>query len=278
MKKIITSLIVSTLSMSSLYGAYSDNGTDYKKAKQDFRTKIDALEPFSTINQIICFTQHLRPELMVNKGVYSALINDKTCSTQMSTDQKSKDDYILAKVERADDTSSQIMNIWITEDNQDDVKVRMEVINEPSDTNPIGQFNITWQLFDQSEASLGKGELKTVSLDSGNIGLTMFIDYDDSKSSISIDKKPDGSQGLALTKDKTNDTYAMAWKGSFVNLKKNTEKTCKDKTQFNREVWSYGVYKKADGSSLNINTGFPFEATKDGKTIDGYLGHWGIWI
>ena len=114
MKRIITSLIVSTLSMSSLYGAYSDVGTDYKNAKQDFRTKIDALEPFSTINQIICFTQHLRPELMVNKGVYSALINDKTCSTQMSTDQKSKDDYILAEVKRASDTSSQIMNIWFS--------------------------------------------------------------------------------------------------------------------------------------------------------------------
>jgi hypothetical protein len=277
MKKIIISLIVSILSISSLHGAYSDAGTDYTKAKTDFWTSIDATESLKAINSIICFTQHLRPELMVNKGVYSALINNQTCSQKKVDKSKSQNDYIIANVTRESNTSPQVMNIWIPKDevNLKMVKVRMEVTKEASEADSFGQFNITWQLFDQNEASRGKGELKTVSLDSGNIGLTMFIDYSNLKSSISIDKKPDGSQGLVLTKD-----YKLAWNGNFVNVKKSTKNisTCLDKTQLNREVWSYGVYKKDNGSSLNINTGFPFEATKGGKIIQGYLGYWGISI
>jgi len=293
MKRIITSLIVSTLSMSSLYGAYSDAGTDYTKAETDFWTSLKATDSLEAINGIICFTRHLRPELMVNKGVYSALINNKTCSTKNVDKSKSENDYIIVDVTRESNTSPQIMNIWIPKDN---VKVRMEVTKEASVADPFGQFNITWQLFDQNEASQGKGELKTVSLDNGNVGLTMFADFINSKSSISIDKKPDGSQGLALTNTQgtaddytfTNN-YKLAWQDNLVKTQVSATDTnpavdtsdattCLDKTQINREVWSYGIYKQDDGKSLDINTGFPFEATKGGKIIQGYLGYWGISI
>jgi len=293
MKKILTSLIVSILSISSLYGAYNDANTDYTNAKTDFWTKVDALEPLEAINQIICFTQQLHPELMVNKGVYSALIDNKKCSKTQSTTQNTENEYILANVVRENDISSQIMNIWIPKDN---VKVRMEVTKEASVADPFGQFNITWQLFDQNEASQGKGELKTVSLDNGNVGLTMFADFINSKSSISIDKKPDGSQGLALTNTQgtaddytfTNN-YKLAWQDNLVKTQVSATDTnpavdtsdattCLDKTQINRKVWSYGIYKQDDGKSLDINTGFPFEATKGGKIIQGYLGYWGISI
>jgi hypothetical protein len=280
--------------MSSLHGAYSDAGTDYTKAKTDFWTSIKATESLEIINSIICFTQHLRPELMVNKGVYSALINNTTCSSTHVDRSKSQNDYIIANVTRESNTSPQVMNIWIPKDN---VKVRVEVTKEASEADSFGQFNITWQFFDQNEALLGKGELKTVSLDSGNIGLTMFIDYDDSKSSISIDKKPDGSQGIAFTKDSHGHdpkTYALVWDNSkaenLVLSKKHDglvdsitdfngdTKICQDRSTVDKSVWSYGVYKEADGSLYNIKTGLSFEATKDGKTIHGYLGHWGIWI
>jgi hypothetical protein len=295
--------------MSSLYGAYSDVGTDYKNAKQDFRTKIDALEPFSAINQIICFTQHLRPELMVNKGVYSALINDKTCSTQMSTDQKSKDDYILAEVKRASDTSSQIMNIWFSNNIEMpdqstitfDIKARMEVEEEPSDANPLGKFNITWQTI-ESEKVITEGEIKTIKNDDGKVGYT-YISKNNQDNEANIDssyivKSLDSKKGTVFTKyngyKNTPKTYALVWDedtaGNFVLSKKHDglvdsitdfsgdAKICEDRSNSDRTVWSYGVYKKDDGSSFTVNTGFPFEATKDGKTIDGYLGHWGIWI
>jgi hypothetical protein len=279
--------------MSSLYGAYSDAGTDYTKAETDFWTSLKATDSLEAINGIICFTRHLRPELMVNKGVYSALINNKTCSTKNVDKTKSENDYIIVDVTRESNTSPQIMSIWIPEDN---VKVRMEVTKEASVADPFGQFNITWQQFDQNEASQGKGELKTVSLDNGNVGLTMFADFINSKSSISIDKKPDGSQGLALTNTQgtaddytfTNN-YKLAWQDNLVKTQVSATDTnpavdtsdattCLDKTQINREVWSYGIYKQDDGKSLDINTGFPFEATKGGKIIQGYLGYWGISI
>jgi hypothetical protein len=295
--------------MSSLYGAYSDNGTDYKKAKQDFRTTIDALEPFSTINQIICFTQHLRPELMVNKGVYSALLNDRTCSTRMSKDEKSKNDYILAEVKRANDTSSQIMNIWfsnkIEESNNStiniDVKARMEVVEEPSDANPLGKFNITWQTSENAKVII-EGEIKTIKNDDGQVGYTYIstnhIENIAKTDSSYIVKNLDATKGTVFTKyngyNNSPKTYALVWDedtaGDFVLSKKHDglvnsitdfsgdDKICEDRSNSDRTVWSYGVYKKDDGSSFTVNTGFPFEATKDGKTIQGYLGHWGIWI
>jgi len=177
MKKILTSIIVSILSISSLYGAYNDTNTDYTNAKTDFWTKVDALEPLEAINQIICFTQQLHPELMVNKGVYSALIDNKKCSKTQSTTQNTENEYILANVVRENDISSQIMNIWITEDNQDDVKVRMEVIKEPSDTNPIGQFNITWKLF-KLGIQTGEAEIKTILTNDGQVGYTLYTNFD----------------------------------------------------------------------------------------------------
>ena len=295
MKKILTSLIVSILSISSLYGAYNDANTDYTNAKTDFWTKVDALEPLEAINQIICFTQQLHPELMVNKGVYSALIDNKKCSKTQSTTQNTENEYILANVVRENDISSQIMNIWITEDNQDDVKVRMEVIKEPSDTNPIGQFNITWKLF-KLGIQTGEAEIKTILTNDGQVGYTLYTNFDKVENISSIIKNPNGSQGKVLTLNGyKNKTYALSWdddiaenlvlsqvhdgKVSTVNNfdNDNDEKNCQDKNKFNKSVWSYGVYKKDNGSLLTVNTGFPFEGEKDGKIIQGYIGHWGLW-
>jgi hypothetical protein len=293
MKKILTSLIVSILSISSLYGAYNDANTDYTNAKTDFWTKVDALAPLEAINQIICFTQQLRPELMVNKGVYSALIDNKKCSKSKSTTQNTENEYILADVVREDNTSSQIMNIWIP---KDDVKVRMEVIKEASTANPIGQFNITWKLF-KLGIETGEAEIKTILTDDGKIGYTLYMNFNNVKNISSIIKNSNGSQGKVLTLNGyKNKTYALSWDDNIAkNLvlsqvhnkevstvknfdTKNDIKACQDKSKYTKSVWSYGVYKKDDGSLLTINTGFPFEGEKDGKIIQGYIGHWGIWI
>jgi hypothetical protein len=295
MKKIVTSLIVSTLSISSLYGAYNDANTDYTNAQSEFSTKVEALRPLKTVNQIICFTQHLRPELMVNKGVYSALIDNKLCSTSKSSNKNAQNDYVIAEVKRDSDTSPQIMNIWIPKGN---VKVRMEMTKEASDADPVGQFNITWQIFN-GETSVGKGEIKTVSADGGKVGYTFFTKYGDTEDSSSIIKSPDSTEGIAFTSysgstlyNEPAATYALAWKDKSVLSKVNNKQvslltnfngdaneTCQDKSQVKKSVWSYGVYKQDDGSSLNIQTSFPFEANKDGKTIQGSLSYGGrIWI
>jgi hypothetical protein len=292
MKKILTSIIVSILSISSLYGAYNDANTDYTNAKTDFWTRVDALEPLESINQIICFTQQLRPELMVNKGVYSALIDNKKCSKTQSTNQNTENDYILANVVRENDISSQIMNIWIP---KDDVKVRMEVIKEASTANPVGQFNITWKLF-KLGIQTGEAEIKTISTDDGNVGYTLYTNFDNVENISSIIKNPNGSQGKVLTLNGyKNKTYSLSWDDNKAenlvlsqihnekvftvdNFNDTDTKACQDKNKYNKSVWSYGVYKKDDGSLLTVNTGFPFEGEKDGKIIQGYIGHWGIWI
>jgi hypothetical protein len=187
------------------------------------------------------------------------------------------------------------MNIWITEDNQDDVKVRMEVIKEPSDTNPIGQFNITWKLF-KLGIQTGEAEIKTILTNDGQVGYTLYTNFDKVENISSIIKNPNGSQGKVLTLNGyKNKTYALSWdddiaenlvlsqvhdgKVSTVNNfdNNNDEKNCQDKNKFNKSVWSYGVYKKDNGSLLTVNTGFPFEGEKDGKIIQGYIGHWGLW-
>jgi hypothetical protein len=292
MKKIVTSLIVSTLSMSSLYGAYNDPNTDYTNAPSDFSTKVEALEPLKAINQIICLTQHLRPEFMVNKGVYSARIDSKLCSTSKSSDKKTKTDFVIAEVKRESDTSPQIMNLWIPKNN---VKARMEVTKEASNADPVGQFNITWQVF-EGETSAGKGEIKTVSVDGGKVGYTFFANFGDVKDASSIIKNPDSLEGTAFTKygdhGKGPETYALAWSNNLVKAQVHNgdvsvisdftdgedNKTCQDKSKVNKSVWSYGVYKKDDGSLLDIQTGFPFEGNKDGKIIQGYLSDGGLWI
>jgi hypothetical protein len=187
--------------------------------------------------------------------------------------------------------------MWIPKDN---VKVRMEVTKEVSDADPLGQFNITWQAFNANEALEGKGEIKTISVDDGKIGLTLFVDMNKIKSSVSIAKNPDSSEGIALTQTvfeekgtTETETFALAWKNNLVKAQKHLgegslptsftedqdEKTCKDKTELTtKSVSSYGVYGKDNGKLLTLNTGFPFEANKDGKIIQGYIGHWGLWI
>jgi hypothetical protein len=282
------------MSMSSLYGAYNSANTDYTNAKVDFWTSVEALNPLNSINEIICFTQHLRPELMVNKGNYSALIDSKICSTSNSSGQNTTNDYVIANVVRESNTSPQIMNLWIPKVN---VKARMEVTKEASVANPFGQFNITWKTFGNPEL---KGEIKTVSVDGGKIGLTLFIDIGgEAKNAVTIVKNPDSSEGIALTQivAKVEDqsfakTYALAWSNNLVKAQKHDEevssftsfndnddvKTCQDISKPIKSVWSYGVYKNTDGSLLDIQTGFPFEGNKDGKIIYGYLGYWGIWI
>lgn len=57
------------------------------------------------------------------------------------------------------------------------------------------------------------------------------------------------------------------------------DSACLSRVDFNTQVWRYGLYDMADGSRVEMQSGFPFHFTKtDGRVAYGHLGFWGPWV
>jgi len=63
-----------------------------------------------------------------------------------------------------------------------------------------------------------------------------------------------------------------------VNGVDETEKSCMNRNDFHESAWRYGLYDSADGKRVEVNSGFPITATKNGETYQGWAGLWGLWM
>ena len=52
---------------------------------------------------------------------------------------------------------------------------------------------------------------------------------------------------------------------------------CLDRVNFKESSWSYGLYD-ANGARVQRDSGFPIAYTAGGKTYNGFIGYWGLWI
>jgi hypothetical protein len=314
--KYFFALVIAT-SVSTSWAAFDDAGTQYSTDKQNYRVWNQALKPIDLVNSILCFTGQFKPNNFVNLGPYIALADEKRCFPQEEDDASSQSagssntpTYAKIIVDATRGTGPNdplLVKAWIPGLGDSSIKIKTVISLGASTENPFGSFTFNYEMFDNfvSNVSVGKGEIKTVSIPN-KIGFTFFEsemrEGQTSNKNASVVMSSDRTTGIALTSDshggqgqgaglafglafnpsnvllQTADTYAnLRYKPG--NNGMGTE-SCLSRTVFDETVWRYDLYNVADGSRVELKSGVGFKYDSDGDaTFDafGHVGYWGIW-
>ena len=142
---------------------YNDAGTDYSTDEARVNIYDASMESLQTVNMILCVMEQTRATEMVNQGAYIALVNEDKCDTggnessggsggaqstgSNGSDQTAKFNKWTIISTRADNSSPQVVKIWVPGDaNADepmdgqDILVEVTVNEGVSASLPFGRF------------------------------------------------------------------------------------------------------------------------------------------
>lgn len=290
-----------TLAASPVMAAFNDAGTDYSNVTTQSWTWTPGLDPLDTANQILCFINNLRAGDMVNKGMYSALVDMNSCQAGQSNGSSKGPNNMFAVVKstRADDSSPEEVDVWVPDMAQGSggdaqIHAHAEITASPTSSNPSGQFKMTYRMYaltNLTGSPIEEGQLKSLPNSDGKIDLSFYSNGTDQGGvfAASVVKSPDGSTGDAITQDVNRnthnlETYKMAWDGTvapgLVSIEKpDASQVCLNKNDTTEYVYQYGLYDASTGAEVKLNGGFPFEYTRqNGSDGHGYLSYWGAWM
>jgi hypothetical protein len=253
----------------------------------------------STVNMIMCIMGNLKPDQMVNKGPYLALVDQGKCKGQSdagnasstNAGETSSSKYMSAVVESTQAASSDplVMKAWITDEEQDQgttskslIYIYLEATAGKSTTNPNGLFKMYFcgTVPGTSTCDM-KGTLK-----SDTSGLTFYEAENRGGPGISETKlklqqaDANGDSGIGKIQGADNGSFTYDFAYNPTNFRRNdgTTDVCfsRDQTQAEFSTWKYGVYKP-DGSRLNMDhPGFPVKFVHNGSTDFGFWSFWGL--
>ncbi|HLD75444.1 MAG TPA: hypothetical protein VI874_00370, partial [Candidatus Norongarragalinales archaeon] len=270
-------------------------------------------ESFDTINEILCNIAQTQYDQKLNAGNYKALIDITQCDNnrdsansagQSSQNQSSGSTMTqystwTANSSRVSDTSPQIVEVWIHEDASDFdpakiICAKLTITETVSATNPYGIFTANFAAYPEADGCTGtpffKGFLKTEKqAATGKVLLKFAVDggFSEGGKTFSFNERA----VLDRSASGTSGTGTIAMSNSFEGNTKNVnfdiafnsthflrnDGTCLDRNNFNETAWRYGLYSAA-GSRITRSSGFPIRYASGGKSCQGWVGYWGVWL
>ncbi|MFT7109103.1 MAG: hypothetical protein ACI843_000761 [Psychrobacter glaciei] len=202
--------------------------SDYVSSKQNVYVWLDAVEPISFIDSLLCFTNQSRPLAMKDQGDYISWNDASRCfedqgqgsdDSQGSGEQVQQFVTIVGNSSQASATDPLIYKGWVEdyagqsgEDGGPSVILMLgEVRNTPTDANPFGEFTLTYGLLPtlaSTEAdNQGFGEVVSSAASAGGASFTLYQkdSYEDNSvqvnctTSASVDYNESTQTGLART-------------------------------------------------------------------------------
>jgi hypothetical protein len=215
---------------------------------------------------------------------------------------------------RVDNNSPEIVKVWIHQEKSDHnepalIYAYITIDEGKSDTNPYGIFSMNFAGFpiadDGTVATIPgfKGTLqavRSVASDPTSKVLLQFVQSDshndgncglvNSSTAVTLDRAPDGSGGAGHVKQNYSGTGVNCTGSTEFDLAFNSAdffrkdlvaignpSVCLDRVNFKESSWSYGLYD-VNGARVQRDSGFPIAYTAGGKTYNGWIGYWGLWI
>lgn len=257
------------------------------------------------VNMITCVMSAMRPDALVNKGAYNALIDKNVCDASKQNSATNAGggsgatqapDYMTAVVTstRASNTDPMLVSAWISIDQQGTpvtVFAHISATAAPSTDNPYGQFRLDYcgkpagasgacMMNGYMEAANGKLTYYEVDQGGGGNGgdqvtALQLSSVGTSSGSGSVDVIQ-SFNGQSQTQ-----AYNFAYDPSYYYRQDgNNASEC-----FSRDasdpataysVGQYGLYDEATGAELTLNSGFPIQYTVEGNNYQGYVGYYGL--
>lgn len=276
----------------------------YKTDAQSTHVEDATSKGISQVNMITCFTTGMRPDAMVNKGAYIAMVDKKKCDTNSQSDSgnSSSDNagstapsYLSSVVNstRASNSDPMRVKTWIDMSEKDmavTIFLNTVATEAPSASNPYGVFRIDY---------CGKGDSGACMMNGFLEGSASGISYyetgmggggdgggggtETTALRMTTSGSDSGSGALQMLQGGQNLAYSFAYNANLFRRSDGTSDECfsrlADDADTGMSVWRYGLYDATSGERVTLRSGFSIDyAAPDGKTYHGQIGYYGLWL
>ncbi|MHC4379889.1 MAG: hypothetical protein ACYSU1_02200 [Planctomycetota bacterium] len=286
------------------FGAATDYNTDEVHAYMWDETT----ESLNIINEILTAVGQTRAPEFVNTGPYIALVEvidgdeaDDGASGQSSSGNATELEPWIINSTRASTTAAQVVRFWISSEEEmgpgtpieSTIYGRATVSEEPTASNPYGDFRLDFGFLDDSDASLlQRGSLQTTSGSGGNLGFTFMMEDvaglfgDDTQVAVETDAAQTTGTAHMLVPNWSGGSpieYSIAYNQNYFLRSDGTDTVLLDRNDFVRNIWGYNLYHAEDGNGfsagdrVDMQGGFSFLFDNGGSTDYGWVDYWGIW-
>lgn len=280
---LVSMSVLAVGSVHPVLAAFGDTGTDYATRTAQTNVYTPGSEALDTVNNILCFVGQLKASEFINKGVYTALVDESKCNMGDSDNDDGKaisQIKVIVETTRVDNDSPQIAKFWIPEFNVGDdtpvigsIKAYATISNAPTATDPYQDFTMHYDMIHPQYGLMAQGQIVSTpssDLEGGNIGLKFYEEMNGGEvsevSAVNVIKQPDGSSGNAITLapgETTSSIFGLSWdeailpgrvkiKSTGNDISNNTgfqaadTQMCMNTTAESTSVWRYGLYYQND--------------------------------
>lgn len=281
--------------------------SDATVRKLKLRVNSDAFEAAKQVESILCYFSQTRFWEQTGKSQYQALVDQEKCDGEKDDGSQGQEGAVsssqgktyvtaFAKSELDGDVVvGQILFRMEEEGKKQEYHADIRVTTPPSDKYPIGLFELFFTGYQDGQKG-AKGSMKVAAsgddkftiefMEGGERGSTQLMaeltkDGDDfvGKLNSKGSWKDNGQEGGFEYKVAFDKSYAnVAGKRTGGGNQDGSDPTgCYDRNSYITAIFNYDLADPAKNNDLvELNTGFPIEATIDGKTAMGFAGYHGI--
>jgi len=169
--------------------------SDYNKSRQNTYVHLDAVQPISFIDSLLCFTNQSQPLAMSGEGDYVSWNDSGRCFDEKGDSGDSQGDdgnqvqqfvTFVANSSQASANDPLIFKAWIEDyagqaggdGGPDAIRILGEVKKTPTDDNPFGEFTLTYGLLPTingvEDDSTGFGEVTSSETTNGGASFTLY--------------------------------------------------------------------------------------------------------
>lgn len=280
-------------------------GSDFATDRSRRYVWDQATEPLDIINDILSQLAQTCADKLVNQGPYLALIevseDDGGGGNQSSAGNAVEYEPWIVDSSRSSASAPQLVQFWIQgEEEYENHQVIESVIHafttvtaEADAQNPFGQFSIDYAMTEGTLGEMFQRGTLSAGPASGNLaGFTFLADALDPQYGgdvqIAVETNAARTAGRARVRVEDEQTqqivqYLIAFDGNHFARKIGNQVKAFDRDRFLTSSWAYNLYWGASGAGhaagdrVELESGFPFTFTRQGRTEYGHVGYWGIW-
>jgi hypothetical protein len=246
--------------------------SDYSTSRQNTYVHLDAVQPISFIDSLLCFTNQSQPLAMVGEGDYVSWNDASRCFEEKGDSGDSQGDdgnqvtqYVTfaANSSQASANDPLIFKAWVEDyagqsgegHGPTGIKILGEVNKTPTDDNPFGVFSLTYGLLPDIAGveadNEGFGEVKSSETTGGGASFTLFQEDKRMESqtlvtcntTASVDYNEATETGLARTGNNCdvdpyneNGAFALAVNSDFVHMAMASDYDAIDQGSYDTQV------------------------------------------
>lgn len=275
------------------------------------RVNSDAFEAAANVENILCYFSQTRFWEQTGKTQYQALVDEEKCEKNKDDGSQGQEgsvssskgkSYVTAFAKSVLDGSAVVGEILFRmerDGKKQEYHADIRVTQVPDDTYPIGLFELYFTGYDEGQKG-AKGNIKVAASGDNKFTIEFMEEGQRGKTQLMAELTKDGDDFVGKLNSKSAESeggysrsyeYKVAFDKSYANVAGSKTESgggggggnsnssdptgCYDRNAYITSIFNYDL-ADASNNLVELNTGFPIEATIDGKTAMGFAGSHGI--